>query len=60
MFVDKAKKKWVKILASGMGEKFQQISEKCKQTEKWLKMWMCMCVCVCTRVNACVHTLSHV
>ena len=44
----------MKILVSGMGEKFQHMSEKCKQTEKRLKM----CVSVCVRVCVCAHSES--
>ena len=49
---------------SGTGEKFQHMSEKCKQTEKRLKMCVSVCVhvcvCVCVHACTCVHTLSHV
>lgn len=32
------KRKWEKILVGWVGEKFQQISGKCKQIEKWFLM----------------------
>lgn len=37
VYVHKIKRKWEKILVGTGGEKFQQVSGKCKQIWEWLQ-----------------------